>query len=63
MSSERVPIEKIISYILYGIPIAMGIVSIIIPLIQPDQAISMIIPLGLGMACLGIAGLDLLEKK
>ncbi|MFX1286437.1 MAG: hypothetical protein ACFFB5_22570 [Promethearchaeota archaeon] len=63
MSSEGLSIEKIINYTLYVIPIAMGIVSIIIPLVQPDQAISMILPLGLGMACLGIAGLDLLEIK
>ncbi|UCG00358.1 MAG: hypothetical protein JSW11_11985 [Candidatus Heimdallarchaeota archaeon] len=62
MSSEGLSIEKIIYYVLYGIPITMGVVSVIIALIQPDQAINMILPLGLGMACLGIAGLDLLEK-
>ncbi|MFX1507551.1 MAG: hypothetical protein ACFFDC_15815 [Promethearchaeota archaeon] len=41
----------------------MGVASVIIALIIPEQAINMILPLGLGMACLGIAGLDLLDKE
>lgn len=58
--NEKITIAQIITYILYGIPLAMGIATLILSIVEPGT--DMTPALGLGMACLGIVGLDLLEK-
>ena len=60
MSSKKISIDQIITYILYAIPLAMGVATLIISIIEPGTDMSF--ALGLGMACLGIVGLDLLDK-
>ncbi|MHA1978033.1 MAG: hypothetical protein ACW98F_05000 [Candidatus Hodarchaeales archaeon] len=59
-NNKTVSFDQIITYILYGIPLAMGVATTILSIIQP--ATNMTFALGLGMACLAIAGLDLLDK-
>ncbi|MHA1940419.1 MAG: hypothetical protein ACXACP_09410 [Candidatus Hodarchaeales archaeon] len=58
--NEKLSFEQIITYILYAIPLAMGIAALVLSIIDPGT--DMTAGLGLGMACLAIAGLDLLDK-
>ena len=58
--NEKISISQIINYILYAIPLAMGVAAMILSVIQPETNMTFI--LGLGMVSLGIVGLDLLDK-
>jgi len=65
MSSE-VTFNKIVNYILLAIPLAMGIVALVLSVISTVQSTptpDMTLPLGLGMACLAIFNLDFLETS
>ena len=63
--SKKLTFSQITNYILLAIPLAMGITSVIVSvlaIVQSTPVPDMTLPLGLGMACLAILGLDLLDK-
>lgn len=63
--SKNLTFSQITNYILLAIPLAMGITSVIVSvlaIVQSTPVVDMTLPLGLGMACLAILGLDLLDK-
>ena len=62
--SENLTFSQITNYILLAIPLAMGITSVIVSILATVQSTpvpDMTLPLGLGMACLAVLGLDLLD--
>lgn len=62
--SEKLTFSQIVNYILLAIPLAMGIASVIVAvlgIVQSTPVPDMTLPLGLGMACLAVLGLDTLE--
>ena len=59
MKKESIP-KNILSIIMYAIALAMGIATIILPLVgQPVD----IVLLAIGLTALGIAGLDQIDKE
>lgn len=64
--SEKLTISKLTDYVLYAIPLAMGITSIILSIVSMVQSTpvpDMTLPLGLGLSCLAILGLDSVDKE
>ncbi len=64
--SKKLTFSQITNYILLAIPLAMGIASVIISvlaIVQSTPVQDMTLPLGLGMACLAVLGLDILDTE
>jgi uncharacterized membrane protein HdeD (DUF308 family) len=55
LASEGLSPKKLVILVLYAVALAMGVVTIILPMVgQPvDQSLA-----GIALVCLGIAGLD-----
>jgi len=55
--------QNILMLVLYGVALAMGIVSVILQFvgdISPDTILTL---LGIGVFCLGLAGINSLDKS
>jgi hypothetical protein len=55
LASEGLSLRKLVILVLYAVALAMGVTTIILPMLgQPvDQSLT-----GIALACLGIAGLN-----
>ncbi|MFW9767209.1 MAG: hypothetical protein ACFFF9_14690 [Candidatus Thorarchaeota archaeon] len=55
LASEGLSPRKLVSLVLYAVALAMGVITIILPMLgqSVDQSLS-----GIALICLGIAGLD-----
>ncbi|MHA2027382.1 MAG: hypothetical protein ACW98U_15895 [Candidatus Thorarchaeota archaeon] len=55
LASEGLSPKKIVNLVLYAVALAMGVATVILPMVgQPvDQSLA-----GIALVCLGIAGLD-----
>jgi hypothetical protein len=58
--SEKMSIEALITFILYAVALAMGAVTIVLPLLGQAVDISLI---GIGLFCVGLAGIRSATKK
>ena len=59
--SEKANWSKIINLVLIGLPLAMGVVTVVVSIISTIQGTpqtDMSVPLGLGLACLALYNLD-----
>ncbi|MFW9944989.1 MAG: hypothetical protein ACFFB7_08320 [Candidatus Sifarchaeia archaeon] len=60
LASEGLTVSKLVILILYAVALAMGVTTIVLPMVgQPvDQTL-----LGIGLFCLGVAGLSQVTSK
>jgi len=57
--SDNMPPAKILLFILYAVALAMGVVTIVLPLLGQTVDITLI---GIALFCLGLAGLNSATK-
>ena len=62
-SGEHMDIQSISKLIFYGIALAMGVATIITANLDTLEIKTVATLLGIGVFCLGLAGLDSLNKK
>jgi hypothetical protein len=58
--SEKMSTEALITFILYAVALAMGAVTIVLPFLGQPVDISLI---GIGLFCVGLAGIRSTTKK
>ena len=54
--SDETSVAEIVQLLLYVLPLAMGVATIVLPLLTPGTDISMVV--GIAIFCLAIAGLN-----
>ncbi|MCJ7571792.1 MAG: hypothetical protein MUO82_07945 [Candidatus Thermoplasmatota archaeon] len=55
--------EKVSNLVLYAIGLAMGIACVVLTSLNTVEIKTMIILLGIGMFCIGLAGINTFNKK
>ncbi len=55
LASEGLSPKKLVNLVLYAVALAMGVVTVILPLVGQSVDPSLA---GIALACLGLAGLD-----
>ena len=55
--------EKIVNFVLYAVGLGMGIASVVLTALNSVETRTILILLGIGMFCIGVAGINAHDEK
>lgn len=63
LNGDKIDIKSLTKLIFYAIGLAMGVVTVVTATLGTLELKTVATLLGIGMFCLGLAGLDSIDKK